>query len=339
MGMYWDITSILPYQRTFNFIVSIRGIGKTYGSQKWFIKQALLRGRETAYIVRTQHDIQRQGLFTAWQKVLQNEYPDVVVTIDHGVLLCDGSPAIHAMPLTQARNLKRNSFPNIYYMMFDEYQIEQGTGKYINDFMEPELFITLYHTIDREEGRVKCFFMGNNASYYNPYHLYPAFGLPREACELEPGKIWKNKTTLFTQAQPSVELMEKKKNDPFLKSLENTRYGEYAVAGKYMDDDYSNIGTVHPKALQIATFRSGGEDFGLYNNALECQLIFTEKRDPSCNWKISLDRADIKNGYTYFRNATPVLRELIQRMYRLGGIAYDSMMTKVKLEPKLISML
>lgn len=339
MGKYWDIEHILPYQRPFNFITGIRGMGKTYSTQKWLLKQALTKGRETGYITRTIREQSNNGLLHAWEKVLKREYPAVEYTIEDGCLVCDGKICVRPLALSQAIKLKKISYPNIYYFLFDEYQIEKGTGEYLRGFNEPVLFITIYHTIDREENRVKCFFMGNNTSYYNPYHMYPVFGLPKDPRELSKKKIWTNKVTLFEGAEPSAELLEAKSSNLFIQSLEGTRYGDYASHGKYLDDEYTNLSTVDPNARQIAIVRSEGENFGLYNNALKMEFIFTGKYDPSCRWRVSLDKEDIKGGYSYIKNASSVIREALKRMYHLGGVSYDSMVTKAKIEPKLILLL
>lgn len=339
MNKYWNITEILPYQRIFNFIVGPRSVGKTYSTQKWLLKQGIEKGRETVYITRTLQEQNQNGSIRAWEKVLQNEFSGVHYRLDKGVLLCDDIPVVRTLALTQAVKLKKISFPSVHYMMFDEYQLESGTGKYINDFMEPELFLMLYHTIDREEQRVKCFFLGNNTSYYNPYHMYKAFGLPDNPATLQPGKIWKNKVTLFEHVKVSDELLHDKESNPFLQALEGTRYGDYATEGKYIDDSYTNLGTRQDGARQIALFKAGGEVFGLYNNALACQLLFSDKIDPSCNWKVSLDKSDIKDGYTFFKDVAPPLKNLIKQMYKYGAVVYESMGVKAKIEPRLILMI
>lgn len=336
MNKYWDITHILPYQRPFNFVVGPRGVGKTYTTQKWLLKQAIEKGRECAYITRTVNEQNNGGLLNAWAKVLQREYPEVEFKLDGNIIVCDGEPCVRALALSQAAKLKRISFPNVWYILFDEYQLEQGTGDYLRGYLEPELFIMLYHTIDREENRVRCFLLGNNTSYYNPYHMYAGFGLPKDPRELPLEGVWKNKVCTFENVIPTSVLQSEKSKNVFLQALAGTRYGDYATNGKYLDDKYTNLGTLETGARQIATFRVGNELFGLYNNALSMEFIFSKRVDPNCNWKLSCDKGDIRDGFTYYKDASPVIRKAMKRMYALGGVVYESMEVKAKIEPRLI---
>ena len=61
MGKYWDINKILCFNRCFNLINGERSIGKSYTTQKFFIKRAIEKGQEFVYIVRTQ-DEKKKGI-------------------------------------------------------------------------------------------------------------------------------------------------------------------------------------------------------------------------------------------------------------------------------------
>lgn len=339
MSKYWDINHILPYQRPFNFITGPRSIGKTYTTQKWLLKQALDRGRCTGYITRTLMELRSGALAQSWQKVCVKEYPYIDFEFNAELISVGGKPIIYGLPLSQVQKLKKQSFPFIWYFIFDEYQIEEGTGKYWGGYTEPDQFINLYHTVDREEQRVKCFFLGNNTSYYNPYHVHPVFGLPSDPAVFEPNKPWTNKICLYESATVSEELQREKDQNPFLKALNGTRYGDYANKGIYRDDSYTNISALDKGARQLATFRVEGETFGLFNNPLTAQFIFSKKYDPSHNWKIGLDKSDIKDGFEPLKPENKFLRDLIRKHYIVGGIAYESMEVKARIEPKLIAVL
>ena len=41
MGVYWDIKRVLSYNALFNYIIGMRGGGKTYGALKYAIEQNL----------------------------------------------------------------------------------------------------------------------------------------------------------------------------------------------------------------------------------------------------------------------------------------------------------
>ena len=240
---YWDINEILRYQRIFNFINGVRSIGKSYTTQKFFIKRALQKQEEFIYLVRTQ-DQKKSGVFEkAFSKVLQNEYPCNTIKFTNDICYLeipeeDDQILGYCVALTEYVKLKVKSFPNVYWLMFDEYMLEKDSpSRYVNGWKEPELFLNIYHTIDREELRVKCFLLGNNTEFYNPYHLSKAFRIP----PTEVGNIWKIELVLFQWAIPSESLTEDKSKNPFLKMIERTEYGSYASKGNYIGDNHNFI--------------------------------------------------------------------------------------------------
>lgn len=337
-NMYWNIGEILPYQRPFNFINGPRSIGKTYTCLKWLIKQAL-KGREFAYIVRTQDEKKSGVLEQALQKVLQNEYPDIDVIFSADAGVCEKRVLCRCFALTEAVKLKRRSFPNVHFFFFDEYTIEDGSARYINGFQEPELFFNIFHTVDREENRVRCFFMGNNTSYYNPYHLYPAFGLPGVVEMVEPGEIWTNNVTLFQRAIPSVELEEKRSGVGYLKALEKTRYGEYAVGGTYRDDGYQPIRSLGANEIYRATVHTPDTVAAIYTNPVSRTCTISDAVNESYRIKFSLVKEGFKDGYPYM---LPVFKEwqtLLRFAVTNNQLFYTSMGVKAKVEPYLIKVI
>lgn len=339
--IYWDICSILPYQRTFNFVNAPRSIGKTYSTQKWLLKQAIKKYRKTVYIVRTVYEKKEMPGIQAWDKVLLREFPayyDNITSDSKGIYL-EGRTLVHIIALSEAVKLKRLSFPNVYYIMFDEYQIEDKTARYINGFSEPELFINIYHTIDREENRVKCFLLGNNTSYYNPYHIYPLFGLPKDPSCFDGKEIWKNDLCLFNMASVSEELQREKENNKFLRGLEGTRYGDYANKGIYRDDFENNICSLGFNSRYLYTVKCGDKYFSLYNNFDKAVFTFSDSVQENCKAKIGLQKEDVKFGFRYLKTEHKFLRELLKRGYAMGTVTYTDMRVKAQVEPLLLSCL
>lgn len=335
--MYYDLGKILPFQRLFNFINGPRGIGKTYTLLKWLIKKAT-EGKQFGYIVQTRDEIKEGAFEKGLAKVIQTEFPGVDIKFDTGCMYINGQVSAYAFALTRARKEKRSSYPNIHYLIFDEYTIEEGTDRYINGFNEPELFMTMYHTIDRDEERVKCFFLGNNTSYYNPYHLYPAFGLPKDIAGMKPGSIYTNQTTLFHLAQPDNELLEKFNESQFRRAISGTRYGDYASEGIYRDDTYQPIMGLPKKTRYIITLHTPVGLFGVYYT-VEGQTVISDKINTSHPLKCSLVRHGIKEGYGYIRPRFDHVVRLFRGAIANDQLFYTSMGVKNKVEPYLLRIL
>lgn len=336
--MYWSPCEILPYQRVFNFINAPRGIGKTYSMLKWLIGRGLA-GKQFVYIVRTQKEKESGVLQAALQKVLDREYPELEPIFSNDFGLVDNRCFVMCLALSEAIQIKKRSFPDVHYIVFDEYTIEDGTGRYVNGFQEPELFINIYHTIDREENRVKCFFMGNNTSYYNPYHLYPLFGLPGDIKSVPDGSIWKNDISLIQRAVPSEELIKKKAKNKFLTAAKKTRYGEYAVNGEYRDDTYQPIRKLINSDIYRATVHTPGGVFGCYTNPGTRTLTFSDKVDNRYGHRFSLSREGYKEGYCYILPRYQEFKKLFNYAFSLEQLFYTSMSVKARVEPYLIKLL
>lgn len=336
--MYWSPGEILPYQRTFNFVNSVRAIGKTYGMLKWLIKESL-KGRQFVYIVRTQDEKKNGVLKDALAKVLDEQYPELEIVFTDSAALMDNEVLAHCIALTEAIKIKRKSFPKVWYILMDEYSIEDGTARYVNGFQEPELFITIYDTIDRRAGRVKAFFMGNNTSYYNPYHLYPLFGLPPSILDIPDKGIFKNKLTLFQLAQPSEALLKKWAENSFVQGLTGTRYGEYAVSGIYRDDRYQPIKPLEQGDVYRATVHTPEGVFGCYTNPRLQTLTFSGKVDLNYRIAFSLTKDGYREGYTYINPAYDEMRRLFRYAAYNQQVFYESMTIKAKLEPYLLKII
>ena len=242
MSKYLDLNKILPYQRNFNFINGERSIGKSYTIMKFVIKKCLQRGYEFAYIVRTKNQKKSGALGDAFKKVLLNEFNDYRIECTNEDMVNvieneDKDERIqlgYCLALSEKTEIKQRSFPKVKYIILDEYMLETNNQhEYYKGWKEPDEFLNIYHTIDREEDRVICFLLGNNTSFYNPYHLHPAFNIPF----ISKGELWTSENVLFYWAIASDELKEQKKKSKFIKMIDKTDYSDYAVKGDYIYDE------------------------------------------------------------------------------------------------------
>ena len=218
--MYWDINKILPYQRNFNLINGERSIGKTYTTQKWVVGKCLEKHQQFVYLVRTQSEKKEGVLERAFEKVMTKEYPGVETAYTEETMSANGEIIGFCIAISESQKIKKRSFPNVYYIIFDEYMLEDSSrSNYVSGWKEPDLLLSIYHTIDREEDRVKVFMLGNNTSFFNPYHLHPAFNIQ----PIKQGQIWTSENVLYQWAEGSKDLKEKRATSKFGKMIQNTR--------------------------------------------------------------------------------------------------------------------
>lgn len=290
-GKYWNIKKYLPYQRNFNFIDSERSIGKTYTTQGFFLERSINKREEFIYFVRTQDEIKR-GVFTdAFNKVLIaefNEYEfkfkgrDLFYVPEENV----GIPLGHCIALSEANKNKRINIPNVYWGMFDEYIVDtKGTKEYIDGWNEPNLLLKIYHTIDREQDRLCMFFLSNSIQFYNPYHLHKAFNIPKT----EKGKIWTSENVLYHWTEATKELKEEKKNSKFLRMIDGTEYGEYAVEGNFINDSETHIDKRSAGAVYRFAVYAQSRLFGVWFDYRNQTVFIDTKANLNMGRKYSFD--------------------------------------------------
>lgn len=236
-SLWIDIKPLLTYNRNFIFINSMRGTGKTYTTLETLIEMSLKNEREFIYIVRTKEDKKSGALQDGLIKVCNECFADLDIKFNNNTATYDKDKVLcRCVAINEYATIKKKSFPKVDFLFFDEYQIEKDS---VTTYCRNEVnaFLSIYDTVDRNRGKVKCFFLGNNISEYNLYHLHSAFLLP----SIKPGSIYKGKNVIFYNYLPSEQWFEMQKKLKFTAMVKDTSYGKYAKEGKYLDDTYELV--------------------------------------------------------------------------------------------------
>lgn len=345
-GIHWNIYEILPYQRNFNLINGERSLGKTYTCQMYVIDKCIDKGWEFIYIVRTQDEKKNGVLEDAFKKVTSNEFSqyNFAYTIENMYRVIEHPESDitekiqigYCIALSEAAKIKKRSFPNVKFIIFDEYMLEEKQAiSYVNGWKEPDLLLSIYHTVDREEDRVICFMLGNNTKFHNPYHLHPAFNIP----PIEKGGIWTSENVLFQYAVGSKELEQKKSKSKFLRMLEGSEYGTYAKDGNYIYDNYSFIDKMKNTARYSMTLEYQGESFGVYTDYKNGCIYISDKVDPSCKLIYALTIDDHKENTLLTRTKNVTQLKWLSDNFKMANVRFVSMQVKNKIEKGLALLL
>lgn len=333
-GKYWNIKDILPYQRNFNFINSLRGTGKTYTSAGFTMDRFLKFGEQSMLVVRTV-DEKKQGALQKWyEKVLAKEFPSVPVKFTSSELYYTPEKdketwrvIARCRALSEAVKVKKQSFVGVRWMFMEEYMLEpKHQDLYVKGWEEPNLLLNLYHTVDREEDYVTCFLLGNNTAFYNPYHLHPAFQIPPQ----KPGAIWKSENVLFQWYEPTKELKEEKENNKFLNMIRGTEYGRYAVEGRYIGDNESFVAEKTGKANFVFMFKFDSMVIGVWFDYHINKAFISDKHNPASGICLSLDAIEDEGDRRV--NKRNSLVKWLAKLYVSGRVYYESMEIKLKVE-------
>lgn len=330
--MYWNIHQILPFQRHFNFINGPRNIGKTYTCLKFLITQALFKQREFVYICRTQDELKNNVLKKAFSKVLQEQFSGIEYEFDKDKLyICNDdvkTVAGHAIALSAAIKIKRESYPNVHWLIFDEYMLESKfSSMYVNGWYEPDALLTIYETIDRGEERLTCFLMGNNTEFYNPYHMHPAFQIPY----IEEGQIWTSKNVLFQRALPSEELKNKLASTAFKQMIKGTRYDNAMSQGIYQDSNQYHTGNITASHRYFCTLNFDYEQYGCYLSHSNYNIIVSNKVDLKFPIRIALDSENVNASNMFYKALDSHHFKTLKKLYQTGLLLYETPIIEKKL--------
>lgn len=326
--MYWNISKILPYQRHFNFINGPREIGKTYSTLKWLIGRAINKGEEFVYICRTQDEKKNGVLKYALEKVMQQEYQITKYSGDTFVSKVEDKPIARCIALSEYMKIKKFSFPNTKYFIFDEYMLESSdSSAYVHGWQEPDLLLSIYQTIDRGRDILTGFLLGNNTSFYNPYHLHEAFNIPF----VQPGKIWTSQNVLFQWALPSKELKNHLQGNAFNQMIQNTTYDKYAVQGHYINENDVFLGKLDSSCKYYFTIRYNAYSYGVFMSSKQGVCIISDKIDNSCIYDYALTLPDHTQNTLLLSRNTPHIKWLAD-LYKKGVVRFTSMPVKQKFQ-------
>lgn len=217
-----------------------RGVGKSYTTQKTVIDYCLANQREFILTVPTKK-LQESGILRKWvAKVMDREFPgwSTKYTISAMYMRAneedDWQRVGTCQALSASEELKNDSSVHrADWMIWDEsmrINLDPGTADMLID-----LFLTAYHTVDRDENRVKAVFLGNALNKTDP--LYQFFGVQLRDLA-KPGKVIRTFNKISWYVPMPADLQEDPDNK-FRTMLKGTKYGEMA-AGQF-DLNYGHL--------------------------------------------------------------------------------------------------
>lgn len=210
-----------------------RGIGKSYTTQKTIIDDCLANNREFLFCVPTKK-LQENGILKKWiSKVIDREFTGWQTHTTTQYLYMrrssddDWQRVGSCLALTGAEEAKNDSSVHrVDYMIWDE-AMRTAFNSEISETLI-ELFLTAYHTVDRDENRVKAIFLGNALNKMDP--LYKFFGVDLSKLK-KPGTVIRSFNRVSWYVPVPTDLEDDPENT-FRKMIAGTRYGDIA-SGKF----------------------------------------------------------------------------------------------------------
>lgn len=320
---FWNISQTISYNALFNFILGIRGAGKTYSSLKYFIERYQKYGHKFLYLRRTEEELKKLTTCRNGRifNLVKNEFPNNTLWAESNNLYCDKEIMGWAQALTTAGKLKSDAIDNVRDIIFDEFIIDKNISKqrYLPD--EVTAFLELYETIARPGERdydVRCWFLGNAITSTNPYFDYFDINLPYNTDIAKKGEF-------LTQMVAPPELIEAKHATRFYKAIEGSAYSAYASENKFLRDNKYFIKKKNKNCEYQFTFIYYDNKIGVwrdYRNGCyfisdsvdkQCKTVYattTESQQPNIlllkGFKTSYNLKNLKTAYelgcVYYEN-------------------------------------
>lgn len=260
-SIYYNYNRIISYNALLNILIGERGVGKTYGASKLVTSDFIKKKRQFVYLRRYKTELSKsfKKFFEALKK--ENEFPEHTLETKGLTFLIDNEVAGYGMTLSTAQQLKSSNFPDVYYIIFDEFLIEDGQGHYLKN--EVNSFLGIIETISRTRD-VKVFMLANSVSEVNPYFLF--FDLTRPYNN--DIKLFKDGLILL-QYMDNEKYRQAKKQTKFGRLVAGTDYEDFAINNKFIDENKNFIEHKSGNAKFSFSFIYKGITYGVwidYNN-------------------------------------------------------------------------
>lgn len=295
MNFWYNFNDIRSKNCMFNFILSNRGGGKTYGAKLLGIKSFLKKGEQFAYVRRYWSEFDTINTFFD-DIVKGEEFPDHEFKVQGNVGYCDGQPMVYFLPLSVSLKYKSTPMPNVTKIFFDEFIIDKANSRYLKG--EVQIFLDLVETINRlrtgKNDNLEAFFLANNVSLVNPYFSF--FGL-----SIDPN----SRITKFKDKEIAVELwasedfIKEKEKTRFFRVIKGTDYADYNVYNKSLKDNSAFIRKRPSGRLSfISSFVIEGIEIGLWFSEEENIWFFDKKVDKDSKRRFTITKEDHTPQYT-----------------------------------------
>lgn len=255
-NIFFDADRTLSHNRLFNWVIGARGVGKTFNSLEYAIRRYKKGKGQFIYLRRFKEEIKNTKMEKLFSPL---EREGVVEHVDYNngafYLKEELEPCGYAFGLSSTE--KSMALPDVSLIIFDEFLIEKGYKRYLND--EVETFLNFYETVARMRD-VPVLFLSNAVSFYNPYFVYFDLTTPFNS-------EFKKKGEHLVQLVKSEKYSEVKKQTRFYDIIGETRYAEYSVENKPLYDyNRKQVGRKSNKAINLFNIKTEQGVYGFWSD-------------------------------------------------------------------------
>lgn len=316
--MYWNIYDTLSYNAMINFIVGMRGPGKTFGFKLWSINDYLKNNKQFYYIRRYKTELNKKKIGKFWADI-QEKFPEheFKVNTPNQEFIIDNNVAGFYMPLSTSITEKSVSTPNVNKICLDEFIIKESSYSYLPN--EAELFLEACLTISRYRD-VRIFLLANAAAINNPYFDYFNIHLPYGS------KIYCKDDKLIELVDPPG-FKETVKNTRFGKIISDTPYAQYAIENQFQDinKNESLIGRKSHDSRYLFTIYYQDMPIGVWIDRTFTYIYVSTDYDPSYKLVFSATLNDLNINRALFSKGSQVnIINVFRKYYKNSQVMFEN---------------
>ncbi len=180
--------------------------------------------------------------------------------------------------LSVNQNYKSVQFPNVKLIIYDEFIIEKG-GQYLPN--ESTKFMNFYNTVDRYKHKTRVLMLANAVTITNPYFI--KYKVRPKQVDAN-GLIRMNSGYMLWHFPKSEEFEAEVNATPFGKFIRETdpEYADYAVGNVFSDDHEGMLAEKPSTAKYIYTLETTSGTFSIWYDA-RSDMFYCQNKRPSAD--------------------------------------------------------
>lgn len=308
---YINFDKILSYGALINMVVGERGCGKSYGAKKWCIKRFFKKGEKFLYVKRYKSDLKDLDKF--FDDIQHDKELSAHEFCVKGTkIYVDGLLAGVSFALSIAQTKKSVPYAEYNNMIFDEFILEQGVVRYLDN--EVWKFLSLIDTFVRNRSGCKVFVLGNSVRWANPYFTFYKF-TPNQA-----GIQIKQEGTVLLCNYKNEEFRSAREETEVGKLIKGTSYGDMSLKNEYSDVNDDFIKKKSSTAYLTCTIYWNGKYYGIWREE-DCYVVSYK-----CNKEggvFCYSKADLKPNMLLITQTNFGLNQSLKRAFKFSYLYYE----------------
>lgn len=344
--MYYSLVPLLSHNAFISMSVGGRGIGKSFACKELFVRKFVKAKEQFVYIRRRDKELQRvkDDLFAdvmkegkAQNRHIKNIGDKYYISREklNECELADMTYDVcgYCVALTSSDDFKSASYPNVQWILFDEFLFEEKAGKkYLKN--EVNTFLGLLETVIRNRKGVRVILMANALSLVNPYTVYWELDRKYEAGESAYYKADGGKVCLEIAAA-TPEFLEMKMNSDLAMVTKKDKFFDSNYKNKFMLDSICFLQPLpnQKKLRYITTVKFDGQMYGIWAYIKKRELYISEKYQKTYPvvYALQVEEHDDTTTFIGFNYRNGFLKVLLDN-YKQGNVYCDTRRSKHLME-------